>query len=77
MYVTLKLAAGEKKKNIISHHDFRKSIALTWFNLPTAKGPSNEISKEDLAQSRRCISGIICYHEYHTNYKSIYERNQA
>ena len=32
MYKTLNLQAGRAKKDLISHHDFRKRIALYWIN---------------------------------------------
>ena len=32
MYKTLNLQAGREKKDLISHHDFRKRIALYWIN---------------------------------------------
>ena len=32
MYKTLNMHAGRNKKDLISHHDFRKRIALYWIN---------------------------------------------
>ena len=43
MYVNVNVLAGKKKKDLMSHHDFRKSIALSWIK-STAVKPSQEIS---------------------------------
>ena len=43
IYVNLNLDAGKKMKDLVSHHDFRKSIALTWINLLIDTNPSQEI----------------------------------
>ena len=43
MYVNVNLLAGKKKKDLMSHYDFRKSIALSWIK-STAVEPSQEIS---------------------------------
>ena len=41
MYTTLNLQNGRKKIDLISHHDFRKRIALCWIN-PEEYGNENE-----------------------------------
>lgn len=43
MYVNVNVLAGKKKKDLMSHHDFRKSIAFSWIK-STAVKPSQEIS---------------------------------
>ena len=43
IYVNLNLDAGKKMKDLVSHHDFRKSIALAWINPHIDTNPSQEI----------------------------------
>ena len=43
MYVNVNALAGEKKKDLMSHHDFRKSIAFSWIK-STAVKPSQGVS---------------------------------
>jgi len=40
IYHTFSLANGINKKDVTSHHDFRKSIALHWIN-------QSEVTEED------------------------------
>ena len=43
MYVNVNMLAGKEKKDLMSHHDFRKSIALAWIN-PDPVSPSKEVA---------------------------------
>jgi hypothetical protein len=50
-YVAVNLAAGLKRKDLLSHHDFRKAVALSWINQPLYwTPPKKKPTREQQAQ---------------------------
>jgi hypothetical protein len=55
-YVAVNLAAGLLKHKILSHHDFRKSVALAWINQPkywTPKKQQQHYTGPNMSQEKK------------------------
>jgi hypothetical protein len=49
-YIAVNLAAGLKYKDLLSHHDIRKAVALSWINEPLYWTPKKKPASEDQQQ---------------------------
>ena len=49
-YISVNIAAGVKRKDLLSHHDFRKAVALSWINQPLYWTPQKKPTRKEQKQ---------------------------
>ena len=58
IYITINLKKGKNKKDLFSHHDFRKEIALAWINPNERKNAIQKPADSIITRRKRFSSEI-------------------
>jgi hypothetical protein len=64
-YIAVNFAAGLKRKDLLSHHDFRKAMALSWISkplywTPKKKKPSSKDQQQDPIMAKAKKRKMYC-----------------